>query len=106
MVLSRIGRVRMNQYAEAAMIEHQPGYQGREDLLGKGDLKHRPIMRADSRLVPSCRAERRSVRRSTRAAFRLRLRIDFSPRHEVTARRGKTVLSARNDSARVCHAFG
>ena len=52
MVLARIGRVGVNQYAQAAVIEHQPGYQRGEDLLGKGDLKHGAIVRADLRVMP------------------------------------------------------
>jgi len=61
MVLARIGRIGVNQDAEAAMIEHQPRYQRREDILGKGDLKHRTIMRADLRVVPAAQPDHEAL---------------------------------------------
>src|SRR4051794_24187686 len=52
MIPSRICRVRVNQNAKAAMIEHQPWHERGENIPGKGDLKHCPIVRAHFRIVP------------------------------------------------------
>ena len=51
----------MNEDAQAAMIEHQPGHKGREELLGKGDLKHRAIMRADADVMPAAKLYRKAL---------------------------------------------
>jgi hypothetical protein len=61
MVPARIGRVGVNQNAEAAMVEHQPWHQRREDIRGEGDLKHRPIMRADLDFVPAAESDHETL---------------------------------------------
>jgi hypothetical protein len=59
-VPSWVHRIGMNEDAQAAMIEHQPGHQGREELLGKGDLKHRAVMRADADVMPAAKLHRKA----------------------------------------------
>jgi len=53
MIPARIGRVRMHQDAQAAMVEHQPRHQGGKQLPGKGHLIHRLIMRTDFHVMPA-----------------------------------------------------
>jgi hypothetical protein len=59
-VPSWVHRIGMNEDAQAAVIEHQPGHQGREELLGKGDLKHRAVMRTDADVMPAAKLHRKA----------------------------------------------
>lgn len=42
------------------MIEHEPGYQRREDFLGKSNLKHRRIVGTHPSIVPAAELDRKS----------------------------------------------
>src|SRR5882757_3708177 len=61
MIPARVGRVGVNQNAESAMVEHQPWYQGSGNIRGEGDLKHRPIMRANLRVVPAAEPDHKTL---------------------------------------------
>lgn len=61
MIPARICRVRMNQNAKASMIEHQPWHERGEHILGKGDLKHCAIVRADLGIVPIAQPDHKAL---------------------------------------------
>ena len=61
MVPARIGRVRMDQNAQIAMVEHQPGHQFGEYLAGKGHLVHGLIVRTDLDVVPAPERDREAL---------------------------------------------
>src|SRR5215475_1655991 len=46
-------RVGVNQDAQIAAVEHQPGYERCENLCRKGNLIHGLVMRTDLDVVPS-----------------------------------------------------
>jgi hypothetical protein len=60
-VPSWVDRIGVNEDAQAAMIEHQPGHQRCKELLGKGDLEHRAIMRADADVMPAAKLYRKAL---------------------------------------------
>ena len=43
------------------MVEHQPGYQRRENFIGKGNLKHRRIVGTHVRIMPAAELDRKSL---------------------------------------------
>src|SRR5207302_9783773 len=53
MIPARVCRVRMDQNAQASMIEHQPRHQFGKYFGGKGDLKHGLIVRTYLDVVPA-----------------------------------------------------
>lgn len=60
-VPSWVYRIGVKEDAQAAMIEHQPGHQRCKELLGKGDLEHRAIMRADADVMPAAKLYRKAL---------------------------------------------
>ena len=57
MIPARVRRVRMDQNAQAAVVEHQPRHQRRKYLTRKGDLKHRLVVRADFHVMPATQGD-------------------------------------------------
>ena len=53
MIPAWVGRIRMDQNAQASMIEHQPRHQFGKYFGSKGDLTHGLIMRAHLDVVPT-----------------------------------------------------
>jgi hypothetical protein len=74
MIPPRIRRVRMNQNAQCSMIEHQPWHQGGKHVHGKGDLKHRLIMRTHSHVMPASQGNGKSLTYPTAKLLGLRTR--------------------------------
>src|ERR1700755_1887019 len=61
MIAAWVGGVRMDQDAEAEMVEHQPRHQGREDFVGEGDLVHRAIVRTYLGVIPAPEPHRKAL---------------------------------------------
>jgi hypothetical protein len=74
MIPPRIGRVRMNQNAQCSMIEHQPWHQGGKHFRGKGDLKHRLIMRTHFHVMPASQGDGKAFAYPTAKLLGLRTR--------------------------------
>jgi hypothetical protein len=74
MIPPRIRRVRMNQNTQCSMIEHQPWHQGGKDLRGKGDLKHRLIMRTHFHVMPASQGDGKALTHPTAKLLGLRTR--------------------------------
>ena len=74
MIPPRIRCVWMNQNAQCSMIEHQPWNQGRKHLRGKGDLKHRLIMRSHFHVMPASQGDGKALTHPTAKLLGLRTR--------------------------------
>lgn len=74
MIPPRIRRVRMNQNAQRSMIEHQPWHQGGKHVRGKGDLKHRLIMRTHFHVMPASQGDGKALTYPTAKLLGLRTR--------------------------------
>jgi hypothetical protein len=74
MIAPRIRRVRMNQNAQCSMIEHQPRHQGGKHVRGKGDLKHRLIMRTHFHVMPTSQGDGEALTYPTAKLLGLRTR--------------------------------
>jgi hypothetical protein len=74
MVPPRIRRVRMNQNTQCSMIEHQPWHQDGKHLRGKGDLKHRLIMRTNFHVMPASQGDGKALTHPAAKQLGLRTR--------------------------------
>ena len=61
MIPARVGRVRMDQNAQFAVVEHQPGHQFGKYLPGKGHLIHGLVVRTDLDVVPAPERDREAL---------------------------------------------
>ena len=61
MVPARIGRIGVNQNAQAAVVQHQPGHQFGKHLGRKGDLIHGLIVRPNLDVMPAPKRDREAL---------------------------------------------
>jgi hypothetical protein len=74
MIAAWIGRVRMDQNAQLAVVKHQPRHQRRKDVRGKGHLKHGPIVGTDLDVMPASKRDRKAFANPCAQALRFRAR--------------------------------
>jgi len=65
----------VHQNAQAAMVQHQPGHQLRENLAGKGYLIHGLIVRPYFHVVPSPERDRKALAQPCPQTARPRARV-------------------------------
>ena len=61
MIPARVVRVRVDQDAQAAVVEHQPGHQCGKQLRRKGHLVHGLIVGTDFDVMPSSQGDGKTL---------------------------------------------